>query len=39
MSIRLTDTQQVILSVAAQREDRCLIPPKNLKGLLISTES
>jgi len=32
MSIRLTDTQQVILSVAAQREDRCLIPPKSLKG-------
>jgi hypothetical protein len=29
---RLTDTQLAILSGASQREDRCLIAPKNLKG-------
>ena len=32
MSIKLTDTQLVILSAAAQRDDRCLITPKSLKG-------
>jgi Protein of unknown function (DUF3489) len=32
MSIKLTDTQLVILSAAAQREDRCLAVPENLKG-------
>jgi hypothetical protein len=32
MSIKLTDTQLVMLSAAAQREDRCLAPSKNLKG-------
>jgi len=32
MSIKLTDTQLVILSAAAQRENRCLIAPKSLKG-------
>jgi Protein of unknown function (DUF3489) len=32
MSIKLTDTQLVILSAAAQREDRCLVTPKSLKG-------
>src|SRR5664280_2011211 len=32
MSIKLTDTQLVMLSAAAQRDDRCLIPSKNLKG-------
>jgi Protein of unknown function (DUF3489) len=31
-SAKLTDTQLVILSAASQREDRCLIAPKNLKG-------
>ena len=30
--IKLTDTQLVILSAAAQREDRCLILPPTLKG-------
>jgi hypothetical protein len=30
--VKLTDTQLVILSAASQREDRCLIAPKNLKG-------
>jgi hypothetical protein len=29
---KLTDTQLVILSAASQREDRCLIAPKKLKG-------
>jgi hypothetical protein len=32
MSIKLTDTQLMMLSTAAQREDRCLELPKNLKG-------
>ncbi len=32
MSIKLTDTQLVMLSAAAQREDRRLTPPENLKG-------
>jgi hypothetical protein len=32
MSIKLTDTQIVILSAAARRGDRCLVPPKSLKG-------
>jgi hypothetical protein len=31
-SPKLTDTQLVILSAASQREDHCLIAPKNLKG-------
>ena len=29
---KLTDTQLRLLSAASQREDRCLIAPKNLKG-------
>ena len=32
MSIKLTDTQQVMLSSAAQRKDRCLVAPATLKG-------
>ena len=32
MSIKLTDTQLVMLSAAVQREDRCLVAPKSLKG-------
>ena len=32
MSIKLTDTQLVMLSAAAQREDRCLIAPETLKS-------
>jgi len=32
MSIKLTDTQLVMLSAAAQRVDRCLIAPETLKG-------
>jgi Protein of unknown function (DUF3489) len=29
---KLTDTQQLILFAASQREDRCLVIPKSLKG-------
>jgi hypothetical protein len=32
MSIKLTDTQLLTLSVAAQHEDRCIAPPSKLKG-------
>src|SRR5208337_2711910 len=32
MFIKLTDTQLVVLSAAAQREDRCLVAPPTLKG-------
>src|SRR5215472_3604928 len=32
MSIKLTDTQLIMLSAAAQREDRCLVAPETLKG-------
>jgi Protein of unknown function (DUF3489) len=32
MSIKLTDTQLVMLSVAAQREDRCIAAPPSLAG-------
>ena len=32
MSIKLTDTQIVMLSAAAQRDDRCLLAPQILKG-------
>ena len=32
MSIKLTDTQIAMLSAAAQRDDRCLVAPRNLKG-------
>src|ERR1700733_9044991 len=32
MSIKLTDTQIVMLTAAAQRDDRCLLAPRNLKG-------
>jgi hypothetical protein len=32
MSTKLTGTQIVMLSAAAQRDDRCLVAPQNLKG-------
>ena len=32
MSIKLTDTQLVLLSAAARREDLCLVAPPTLKG-------
>jgi hypothetical protein len=31
MSIKLTDTQIALLSAGAQRDDRCLVAPRNLK--------
>ena len=33
MSIKLSDTQLVMLSAAAQRDDRSLTPPEKLKGV------
>jgi len=33
MSIKLTDVQLTMLSAAAQREDRCLVAPKHLRGI------
>jgi hypothetical protein len=35
MSIKLTDSQLVMLSAAAQREDRCLVAPKTLNGAAV----
>jgi hypothetical protein len=32
MSIKLTDTQLIVLSTAAQRDDRCLVAPPKLRG-------
>jgi hypothetical protein len=32
MSTKLTDTQLIMLSAAAQRDDRCLVPAPKLKG-------
>ena len=32
MSVKLTDTQLVMLSAAVQREDRCPVAPPSLKG-------
>ena len=32
MSIKFTDTQLVLMSAAAQREDRCLVASPTLKG-------
>jgi hypothetical protein len=36
MTIKLTDTQIVLMSAAGQREDRCLTPPEKLKGAAIA---
>ena len=38
MSIKLTDTQLVMLSAAAQREDQCIEAPSSLKGQKITTK-
>lgn len=35
MSIQLTDTQLVMLSAAAQRQNRCIVAPPNLKGVAV----
>jgi hypothetical protein len=32
MSTKLTDTQLLMLGAAAQRKDRCVAAPPNLKG-------
>ena len=32
MSIKLSDTQLILMSAAAQREDRCLVASPTLKG-------
>jgi hypothetical protein len=32
MSVKLTDTQLLMLSAAAQRDDRCIAAPPSLKG-------
>ena len=32
MSIKLTDTQLLMLSAAAQRQDHCIAAPPSLKG-------
>jgi hypothetical protein len=36
MSVKLTDAQLVMLSAAAQREDRCLTVPERLKGAILT---
>ena len=35
MSIKLTDTQLVLLGAAAQRKDLCLVAPRTLKGATV----
>ena len=39
MTVKLTDTQLVMMSAAAQREDRCLAAPERLKGAAVSKVS
>jgi Protein of unknown function (DUF3489) len=39
MSVKLTDTQLVMLSAAAQREDLCLTAPDKLKGAILTKVS
>ena len=36
MSAKLTDAQLVMLSAAAQREDRCLTAPDTMKGAILA---
>ena len=36
MSVKLTDAQLVMMSAAAQREDRCLAAPEAMKGAAVS---
>ena len=36
MSVKLTDAQLVMMSAAAQREDRCLAAPDTMKGAVVS---
>jgi len=39
MSVNLNDAQLVMMSAAAQREDRCLAAPERLKGAAVSKVS
>ena len=39
MTVKLTDAQLVMMSAAAQREDRCLAAPERLKGAAVSKAS
>ncbi len=39
MTVKLTDAQLVMMSAAAQREDRCLAAPDRLKGAAVSKVS
>ena len=36
MNVNLTDAQLVMMSAAAQREDRCLAAPKTMKGAVVN---
>ncbi len=36
MSVKLTDAQLMMMSAAAQREDRCLAAPETMKGAVVS---
>ena len=36
MSVKLTDLQLVMMSAAAQREDRCLAAPETMKGAVVN---
>ena len=36
MSVKLTDAQLVMMSAAAQREDRCLATPETMRGAVVS---
>jgi hypothetical protein len=39
MSVKLTDAQLVMMSAAAQRDDRCLAAPETMKGFVASKVS
>ena len=39
MSVKLTDAQLVMMSAAAQRDDRCLVTPGAMKGAAVSKVS
>jgi hypothetical protein len=39
MTVKLTDAQLLMLSVAAQREDLCLTAPDNMKGAILTKVS
>jgi uncharacterized protein DUF3489 len=39
MSVKLTDAQLVMMSAAAQRDDRCLAAPETMKGSVMSKAS